>query len=245
MFKKTMVMVVVLLWSGLAFAAHPLITDDTGTQGKGKFQFEVNGEYVNDNGNSVTEIAAIFSAGITDNLDLVVGMPYQFLRTKDEDGDRTTENSISDTSIELKWRLYEKEGLSFALKPGVTFPTGKDEKGLGDGRASYSLFFITTKEMEPFTLHLNLGYIKNRTELRDIRHYSLAGEYKPVKDLRIVANIGGETNADRGSNVHPIFLLGGVIYSFRENIDMDFGIKTGLNKAEADYAVLAGLTYRF
>lgn len=245
MFKKTMVMVVVLLWSGLAFAAHPLITDDTGTQGKGKFQFEVNGEYVNDNGNSVTEIAAIFSAGITDNLDLVVGMPYQFLRTKDGDGNRTTENSISDTSIELKWRLYEKEGLSFALKPGVTFPTGKDEKGLGDGRASYSLFFITTKEMEPFTLHLNLGYIKNRTELRDIRHYSLAGEYKPVKDLRIVANIGGETNADRGSNVHPIFLLGGVIYSFRENIDMDFGIKTGLNKAEADYAVLAGLTYRF
>lgn len=245
MFKKTMVMVVVLLWSGLAFAAHPLITDDTGTQGKGKFQFEVNGEYVNDNGNSVTEIAAIFSAGITDNLDLVVGMPYQFLRTKDGDGNRTTENSISDTSIELKWRLYEKEGLSFALKPGVTFPTGKDEKGLGDGRASYSLFFITTKEMEPFTLHLNLGYIKNRTELRDIRHYSLAGEYKPVKDLRIVANIGGETNADRGSNVHPIFLLGGVIYSFRENIDMDFGIKTGLNRAEADYAVLAGLTYRF
>jgi len=240
-----MVMVVVLLWSGLAFAAHPLITDDTGTQGKGKFQFEVNGEYVNDNGNSVTEIAAIFSAGITDNLDLVVGMPYQFLRTKDGDGNRTTENSISDTSIELKWRLYEKEGLSFALKPGVTFPTGKDEKGLGDGRASYSLFFITTKEMGPFTLHLNLGYIKNRTELRDIRHYSLAGEYKPVKDLRIVANIGGETNADRGSNVHPIFLLGGVIYSFRENIDMDFGIKTGLNKAEADYAVLAGLTYRF
>ena len=240
-----MVMVGVLLWSGLAFAAHPLITDDTGTQGKGKFQFEVNGEYVNDNGNSVTEIAAIFSAGITDNLDLVVGMPYQFLRTKDGDGNRTTENSISDTSIELKWRLYEKEGLSFALKPGVTFPTGKDEKGLGDGRASYSLFFITTKEMEPFTLHLNLGYIKNRTELRDIRHYSLAGEYKPVKDLRIVANIGGETNADRGSNVHPIFLLGGVIYSFRENIDMDFGIKTGLNKAEADYAVLAGLTYRF
>ena len=111
--------------------------------------------------------------------------------------------------------------------------------------ASYSVFFITTKEMGPFTLHLNLGYIKNRTELRDIRHYSLAGEYKPVKDLRIVANIGGETNADRGSNVHPIFLLGGVIYSFRENIDMDFGIKTGLNKAEADYAALAGLTYRF
>ncbi|MDY0188586.1 MAG: hypothetical protein RBR16_11745, partial [Syntrophus sp. (in: bacteria)] len=28
-----------------AFAAIPLITDDTGTQGKGKFQLEVLGEY--------------------------------------------------------------------------------------------------------------------------------------------------------------------------------------------------------
>lgn len=34
---------VVIASAGAAFAAHPLITDDTGTQGKGKFQLEVNG----------------------------------------------------------------------------------------------------------------------------------------------------------------------------------------------------------
>ncbi|MDA8240467.1 MAG: transporter [Nitrospiraceae bacterium] len=245
MFKKTIIMVGVLLWSGMAFAAHPLITDDTGTQGKGKFQLEVNGEYLNDNGNSATEITPSFSAGMTDDLDLVVGLPYQFLSTKDEDGNRTTENGISDASIELKWRLYEKEGLSFALKPGVTFPTGNDEKGLGDGKSGYSLFYITTKEMEPFNLHLNLGCIKNTTGLRDTWHYSLAFEYKPVKDLRIVANIGGETNPDRESNVHPLFLLGGFIYSLTEKFDADLGVKTGLSKEEADYTRLAGLTYRF
>lgn len=39
------VIAAVVLTSGTAFAAHPLITDDTGTQGQGKFQLEVNGEW--------------------------------------------------------------------------------------------------------------------------------------------------------------------------------------------------------
>ena len=228
-----------------SYAAHPLITDDTGTQGTGKFQLEVNGEYSNDNGNTITEISAILSAGIRDNIDLVITMPYQFLRTKDEAGHKTSENGISDVSIELKWRFYEKDGLSLALKPGIIIPIGDENKGLSDGKMSYSLFLIKTKEMEPFTFHFNLGYTKNRKELRDICHYSLAGEYRVIKPLRIVANVGGETNPDRNSHVHPLFLLGGVIYSVSENFDIDFGVKNGLNKAEADYTLLAGITLRF
>jgi len=228
-----------------SYAAHPLITDDTGTQGTGKFQLEVNGEYSNDNGNTITEISAILSAGIRDNIDLVITMPYQFLRTKDEAGHKTSENGISDVSIELKWRFYEKDGLSLALKPGIIIPIGDENKGLSDGKMSYSLFLIKTKEMEPFTFHFNLGYTKNRKELRDIWHYSLAGEYRVIKPLRIVANVGGETNPDRNSHVHPLFLLGGVIYSVSENFDIDFGVKNGLNKAEADYTLLAGITLRF
>lgn len=239
------VLMSLLLWSGSALAAHPLITDDTGTQGRGKFQLEVNGEYADDNGSAVAEIAAALSAGITDNLDLVVGMPYQFLRTKGENGHRTTDGGISDASVEMKWRFFENKGLSLALKPGVTFPTGNDKKGMGDGKINYGLFFIATKEMEPITLHINLGYVRNRAEFRDVWHSSLACEHALTKDLRIVGNIGGETNPEKESNVHPLFVLGGIIYSFTENIDMDFGIKTGLNKAEADYSLLAGLAYRF
>lgn len=37
-----------LTLAGTALAAHPLITDDTGTQGKAKFQLEVTGEASND-----------------------------------------------------------------------------------------------------------------------------------------------------------------------------------------------------
>jgi hypothetical protein len=37
----------------------------------------------------------------------------------------------------------------------------------------------------------------------------------------------------------------GVIYSVSEDFDLDCGTKAGLTRAEADYGLLAGLTYRF
>jgi len=241
MFKRIITMCAVLLWCGSAFGAHPLITDDAGTQGAGRFQLELNGEYAKDGSDSTTETAATITGGIRDDLDLVISAPYQFLRFNDEEGERVTEDGISDAAAELKWRFYEQEGLGLALKPGITFPTGDDAKGLGDGKASYSLLFITTMEFDAITYHANLGFTKNRKELRDVWNYSVAAEYEIMKDLMLVGNIGGETNSDKETNTHPVFILGGLIYTVNDSLSVDIGIKTGLNNAEPDYTVLAGL----
>ena len=125
-----------------SFAAHPLITDDTGTQGKGKFQLEVNSEFTKEKEQQYNtdeekwetkketggEMATILSYGITDNVDFVLGLPYQWKKTR-IDGVITTNateqgDGISDVSLEVKWRFFEKDGLSLALKPGITLPTG-------------------------------------------------------------------------------------------------------------------------
>lgn len=234
-----------------SYAAHPLITDDTGTQGKGKFQIEFNGEYGHDKEDGVTtkttQAATTLSYGVTDPVDIVFVIPYHHIRTKDSES-ATKGDGISDISIELKWRFYEKEGLSFALKPGFTLPTGDDEKGLGSGKATYQLFFIATKELKPWDFHVNLGYIRNenkRDERKNLWYGSLAATVELLKDLKAVADIGLEKNADRKLNIHPAFILGGLIYSLSENFDIDFGIRGGLTRPETDYAVLAGITWRF
>lgn len=95
---------------------------------------------------------------------------------------------------------------------------------------------------------MNLGYKRNENivdEREDIWHASLAGEFKIMKNLKLVANIGSERNADKASDSNPAFLLGGFIYSIRQNMDIDFGVKGGLNKAEADITYLAGIALRF
>jgi hypothetical protein len=245
MFKTIITVFAVLLWCGPVFGAHPMITDDSGTQGAGKFQIELNGEYAKDSSDSTTEIAVAVAGGVRDNLDIVLAVPYQFLRFNDDESNRITEDGISDIAIELKWRFYENEDVSLALKPGIIIPSGDDAKGLGDGKASYGLVLITTKEIDPATLHFNLGFNKNRKELRDIWHYSFAAEYELMENILLVGNIGGETNPDKESDTHPAFILGGLIYSVNENFNVDAGIKAALNNAEPDYTILAGLTVVF
>lgn len=235
----------------VCYAAHPLITDDTGTQGKGKFQLEVNSEFGRNKEDGVTEkafeIAAVLSYGITDNLDIVFALPYQHIRVEDS-GKSFSEDGLSDISLEIKWRIYENNGLSLALKPGITFPSGDEKKGLGTGKATYGIFLIGTKTMEPWAFHVNFGYIRNENSSNgreDIWHASAAAEYGAAKDLRVVANIGTESNPDRSLSTNPAFILGGIIYAVSENVSLDLGLKGGLNNAETDYAVLAGIALRF
>lgn len=68
------------------FAAHPLITDDSGTQGEGRFQLELNGEFSHDHDGKTTEdlfeLKTIISFGIKGPLYLVVTIPYQHITTK-------------------------------------------------------------------------------------------------------------------------------------------------------------------
>jgi hypothetical protein len=246
-----------ILAGGAAFAAHPLITDDSETQGKGNMQFEFIGEYGKDTEQGVTEkgfegpTIPVFSYGISDATDIVIGLPYMSVRTE-EAGTTSAVRGIGDASIEVKSRFYEKDGLGMAFKPGVSLPTGDEEEGLGNGKVSYSLFFITTKELEPWEFHFNAGYIRNQYKLRadeeanrkDIWHASVASEFEVVENLELVANIGIERNADKTSHTNPAFALAGFIYEVGENLDLDLGFKVGLNKAETDYSVLAGITLR-
>jgi hypothetical protein len=240
-----------LINAGETFAQHPLITDDTGIQGKGKFQLEINGQYGRDNNDEViqftTPTVSTLTYGVIDSVDVSVGVPYLWIRT-DDSGTTTHHGGFGDVAIALKWRFYEKDGLGFALKPGITFPTGDEDKQFGTGRTTYSLFFITTKEMTPWKFHVNLGYIGNENRLDQrgpLWHASIASEVEVAKGLKLVANTGIQRNTDKSFHTDPAFLLGGFIYSATESIDIDAGYKYGLTKPEADQTILAGVTFRF
>ncbi len=234
----------------MAFGAHPLITDDAGTQGRGKFQLELNGQNDYDREEGVKTENAILgttvSYGLMDPLDIIVGISYQFLKA--ENGATSKTDGFNDVALDLKWRFYERDGLALALKPGITLPTGDEQKGLGTGQATYRLFFISSIEKKPWALHFNLGYIRNENKLEerlDLWHVSLAAWMQVFRDLKLVANMGLEENRDKENDKPPVFLLGGIIYGLTENLDIDFGLKIGLNGPETDFSVLAGLAWRF
>jgi len=261
--NKYFAIILGLLCSAPAFAAHPLITDDSGTQGKGKFQVELNGEYSKNEANTAGmaqsetggTIAAAVTYGLIDNVDIIVGFPWQWSSLKENGSIISDNNGVGDTSVDVKWRFLEGKPheLSLALKPGMTIPSGDETKGFGDGRISGGVMLIGTKEWQNVTFHCNAGYTHHAygqimaSEMlkQDILHASLAAEFSITNNLRTVGNIGIETNENKASDNHPVFLLGGMIFSAADNFDLDLGVKGGLNKAETDTTILAGLSARF
>jgi hypothetical protein len=244
-----------LLVPAAAWAALPLITDDTATQGKGKSQLEVGVVYdwdsESEGGTAIRETDyAIFSTltyGITDPIDVFITVLYAWSQVKTEDSSITA-GSMSDTALGVKWRLFEKDGLSFAVKPGMIIPTGNEDKGFGTGKVDYGTYFILTKEVDPWAILANLGYIRNENnvnERKNLWQILLATTYEMFKNLKLCAEIGAMTNTDKTTEVEPSHTQVGFIYSAMKNVDISLGVQYGLNKPENDWALLPGVTYRF
>lgn len=53
-----------------------------------------------------------------------------------------------------------------------------------------------------------------------------------------------ESNADKTSSVHPVHSVFGVIWSPYDYLDLDAGVKVGLNTAADHVGLLAGFTLR-
>jgi len=239
------------------FGAHPLLTDDTFTQGKGKSQVEMSFLYDSDDDDGIkTEISrpkAQFTYGLLDPLDIILDIPYLFLQ-QTQGGETTSNNGIGDITLSLKWRFFgEKEGLQFAIKPSVTFPTGDDEKGLGFGREAYGITLISTFDREAWCVSVNLGYLYNEYGLQsnrdayrqDIWFAGLSGQLRVIEKLWLVGEVGVARNPDVTSDTPPAYILGGFIHEITKNVDLDIGYRYGLNKPMVDYSILSGITIRF
>ena len=240
-----------------AFGAHPLFTDDTFSQGKGKTQIEMSYQYDSNNDDGIKTEASRpkvqLTYGLLDPLDVILEMHYLFVQ-QTQGGVTTNNNGIDDIVLSLKWRFYgEKEGLQFAIKPSVTFPTGDEAKGLGYGREAYGITFISTFEREEWCVSANLGYLYNEYGLQadrdayrqDIWSASLSGQYRVIDKLWLVGELGVLTNPYVTSDTPPAFINVGVIYELTKGVDLDIGYRYGLTKPMFDYTISGAVTIRF
>lgn len=255
-----MVMAGCLAWGSVAFAAHPLSTDDAGTQGMLKFQVEATAEFGWDKEtfNNVTtktnqqNLGLTLTAGLLDSLDASVSFPFTIQQVKENDLKTLDNNGLNDITLALKWRFLELGPVSLAIKPAMTIPNGNEARSLGNGRAAYTTTLISTVDLKPVAIHANLGYRHQdyvdrvRSENRsDLWSMSLAGTVEVLKGLQVVAEVGASTNNLHASDVMPAYMTGGLIYSINDKLDLDLGVRGGLNKPATDLVLLTGVTVRF
>ncbi len=234
-----------------AEAAHPLLTEDTGTQGLGNVQLELMVDSTRDHTPGATvrdlQTTAVLSYGVLENVDLQLGLPHIRQHTHDAAG-RHAERGLLDASLDLKWRFFEREALSLGLKPGVTLPSGDKDRGFGNGRATWGALTILSYEPGPWAFHSHFGYRRNNNAVGDrasLRHVSAALTWKATERLKLVADFSADTNPDRAGRGSLRYRILGLIYSPTPAFDLDAGLKHGHGRAATDQAFLVGATWRW
>jgi hypothetical protein len=234
-----------------ADAAHPLLTEDTGTQGLGNAQLELMVDSIRDRppGASVREqvTTAVLSYGVRDDVDLQLGLPHVRQHTHDAAGRRASEGAL-DTTADIKWRFFERETLSLGLKTGVTLPTGDKDRGFGTGRVTWGALLIGSYEPGPLGFHSHFGYRRNNNALdqrTSLWHLSGALTYRATGNLKLVADLSADTDPDRTRGGSLRYSILGLIYSPTPALDLDAGLKHGHGSGAADRALLFGATLRW
>ena len=221
-----------------AHAAHPLITEDTGTQGAGRYQLRVFAEELEERGTrrDVEVYTGVLSYGIAEKADVQVGLPLF----------RDGPDGLGDASLDLKWRFFERNAVSLALKPGITLPTGDERDGRGGGKVTYGSLIIVSYAPGAIGLHAHAGFRRNENKLGEresLRQFAAAATYR-VGDVRFVGELTRETNPVPGGGTVRYSTVG-AIWSMTRDVDLDIGWRNGNGSAPVDEALLLGATVRW
>jgi len=235
----------VLGFSGPVLAFYHLTGEDTLFRGRDGREIEGGLDYsVSKEGPDRYSTGATgkLTYGLWDELDLMVTVPWQGWNSKG-----ISESGLGDVLLEAKFLAAQRSDWSFAVKPGFSLPAGNEAKSLGAGKGGVWLYGIAGKVREPWQFYLNAGYMYNRNSINarlNLLKTSAAAVLKVLPKMLATAELTAATDPYKGSLSHPVTSVFGLVWSPYATLDLDAGVKLGLNRAADNFGLLAGMTLR-
>ena len=229
---------------GVAHAAHPLQTEDTGTQGVGNIELENGLSWSRTGGAKAFGYQPQVSFGLTPAFDLIVQASWQ--RNRDDNG--VTVRGLGDTDLDGKWRFFGDAPLSFAVRAGVTLPTSQNGLGFPRGKFGSHAILVATYDAAPFTAHANIALTQNpggTGERQRVGRISGALTWAASEQLTLAVDAGAAANPDPAKSSWPAALLVGAIYTVQPGFDVDIGYQSSVRTSPKTSQWLVGFTYRF
>jgi hypothetical protein len=256
------VLAILILAPVPVWAVHPFVVEETNTQGKGNFRFELNGDYtkLRNGGNKITDMNGILTAGTGDNTDLTLEVPYLIL-----DPSPTTdknEQGIGDAQLKVKYRLYENEvKQSLGLLIYTSLPIGDKDKGLGTSKLLLGIQVMDQQECHNNIIRVSVGLETLGWQLRGTNlgehhalRYGIAVEHKFTESFRLLSELAGESRRSFNKPYEPVpeekytqpaTFMAGFRYDLSRSWYVDLAGRAGLNKDAEDYSALVGTAWKY
>lgn len=241
--------------AGASLAAQPLVTDDTGTQGRGGHQLELSHTDNRLQQGSASSrdraSAATYSFGLADQVDLFFSGSARAQRSTELGASSGAGNMV----LGLKWRLWEGPGLSLAVKPEWALPVkpAREAAGLGTGRHSYALTAIASQDTPFGAVHVNAAWGRDRfrsaQDNESLRRYSIAPVWEINTSWKLALDAGLQMRRSAsGLRLRSRFVELGAIYSPDKAQDWALGMmrSSDNDRPETSQSTLTGgWTWRF
>lgn len=240
------------------WAFQPLITDDTGTQGKGENQLEISfsDDRVEQSGvaSSVRMLPLTYTRGLSDTLDISLGVNHTHLNSDIPSTELISGNGNS--SVGLKWRFFENEAskTSLALKGELGLPINREQEriGLGSGRGYYIVTAILMQETSFGAVLFNLASAQVRYSDTlanpdiSLLRASLAPVWQVKDQWKLAFDMGITREATVEKQTSIRFMEIGVVYSPSKDLDIALGFigRSGVERATSR-GLTGGISWRF
>ncbi len=244
------------LAGGIARAERPFLAAERATtleHGTSRVQFGLKAARFSSDTTQYT-LNAELTSGLLANFDFRVEAPYLFTT-----GNGGTRGEVGDVTFRPRLLLLkgrEANPLSVAGELVLKFPSCDESSGAAGvtpactGEADVGIIAIATKEFQPVTVHLNLGYtfVGNPPgrALDDVVSYALAFEYDTVLPaIAIITEVAGESSREPSVSDDVLNVLVGATYQLNKRVILDSSLAVGLSSPSPDYAAVLGVSYTF
>ena len=223
------------------------------TPERGEFEIYQVTEFLNDGGPKSTKIFTRLEYGLTDDLVLEAKVPFKFKRPKT--GDNT--EGVGDVVLEARHRVLREPEAPVAMAVGfeVGFPTGDEERGLGNGNFKYEPILSFGKQFGTVWLHQDakLEFIRNTggngSEVEGSATTALT--WTPVEEWMDIEHPTLELALDwkwveqKKTKVALIPAFRGELKGLPVEVEWGLGVPIGLTDAADDWGVISVFEIEF
>jgi hypothetical protein len=224
-------------------AGHPMLSEDTGTQGARNFELELGYDWSRLDGAHFFLFQPQLSYGTSAALDLIVQPSW--LRNTAPSGNLT--EGLGDTNLDFKWRFFGAAPLTLGIRAGLELPTAQNGLGLPPGRLGAHGILVATIDAAPWSFDLNAGYSRVSyfaTARSDLMHFSAAAQYTVNAHLVLLIDTSVDSDPDPTQPTAMGVALAGAIYTVHPGLDLDVGCRIRLDSGAPAQQWLLGITYR-
>jgi hypothetical protein len=231
---------------GLAVAALPLETEDTGTTERVEVELAAMYEAASDGDGG--DLGVAVNVGILLNLEASVAGTLAV----DDPADDGARGGIGDTFLAVKYRFLDEAPPWPALLTRfvLQIPTGDETRGLGEGDVRVQLLLAGSRMLGPVTLTGNVGYTITTGDVdADAVFLGVSSEWAVGGSWRLVGEVVGDVGVGRDADDTAVARVGftwdffdaGAAPGLLRKATLAGAVAVGLTAASPDFVVTLGL----